>query len=442
MKNKILQSAFIGIFFCSSIISQTNWTKHPTPTLPRTATFPDWKGLATADPFVMKDNDTLKMWFSGSGWLTSSDDCPHLRIGYAWSLDGINWNEYENNPVLDRSLNPNDFDYDGIETPTIIKDLNAPANERYKLWYAGRKLNCSNVQDHEIGYAFSPDGLNWTKYSGNPVIVPGDYSHWFNTATYGPSVILDGGIYKMWFTGLDAFANSQTTDGKANIVYATSTDAINWSIYPTPVLEAGTQNNWDLVVCAEPSVIKVGNLYQMFYSALDQWNIETFQVGYAWSSDGINWIKSSQNPVLKIGKSNQWDGFWASHPTVIFDSLENKFKLWYTGRDTTSIVSLTGYYWDIGYAESSLSLGIHDFFDDRVKIYPNPSNGVLNIKIPPELINSQIKIYNNVGQLVKCESHLGKNINEIKIVELENGFYNIELENENIRVTRKLILCK
>ena len=331
--------------------TNSNWVKHSNPVVYRSAIYPNWKGIAAADAFVMKDNDTLKMWYAGSGWLSSTDDCAHLRIGFAWSLDGINWNENPSNPVLDRSTNPNDFDYDGVETPTVIKDLNAPPNQRYKLWYAGRKLSCTTVQDHKIGYAYSPDGINWTKNSENPVLVPGNSSDWFNTAVYGPSVILENGSYKMWFTAQDVIFNDQPTDGKGNIGYATSANGINWLVYPEPVLVAGSQNNWDTAVCAEPSVIKIGNSYHMFYSALDSFDVENFQVGYALSSNGIDWVKSQQNPVLTVGSIGKWDEYWASHPTAIYDTQDSKFKIWYTGRDREIINSLTDYFWDIGYAE-------------------------------------------------------------------------------------------
>ena len=39
---------------------------------------------------VLKVNDTLKMWYDGFESIN-----PFLsRIGYAWSIDGINWNEH------------------------------------------------------------------------------------------------------------------------------------------------------------------------------------------------------------------------------------------------------------------------------------------------------------------------------------------------------------
>ncbi len=420
---------FLFLFF-QNINAQLIWTKQPLPVLSRSAVFPNWKGLATADAFVMKDNDTLKMWYSGSGWLTSSDNCVHVRMGYAWSLNGTNWTEYAGNPVLNISTDTSMFDSDGIETPTVIKDLSAPPSHRYKLWYAGRKLKCSTVLDHKFGYAYSPDGIHWTKYSGNPVMTAGNSSSWYNTFISNPSVIFENNIYKMWFTAPDAVANSQPTDGKGNIGYATSPDGINWSVYPAPVILAGSQNNWDSATVAEPSVIKVGNMYHMFYSALDKWLVENFQVGYANSMDGINWTKATTNPVLKIGTAGKWDRYWASHPAVMYDSISNKFKMWYTGRDTATIVALTGYYWDIGYAESSFtSLGMNDLKKEKSAfyVYPNPATEYLTIKFSNITNFKKVLIYNYLGILIK-ETEIINSI--INISNLEKGIYFLNVEGD------------
>lgn len=374
--------------------AQEIWMKHSIPVLHRSSAYPDWKGLAAADASVIKDNDTFKMWFSGSGWIDSSDLCPRVRIGYAWSLDGITWSEYNDNPVFDINPDTSKFDSDGIETPTVIKDLSAPSHERYKMWYAGRKLMCVPINDHKFGYATSPDGIHWTRYSQNPVLIPGADSSWFNSFVSSPSVILDEGIYKMWFTAPDLILNGQPTDGKGNIGYATSNDGIDWSIYPNPVLIAGEQLNWDSASIAEPSVVKINNMYHMFYSALDQWGIENFQVGYAVSVDGIFWTKSTRNPVLQIGSNGQWDRYWASHPSVVYDNSDNKFKMWYTGRDTANIVSLAGYFWDIGFAESYFNTNVLPSikWDNTIQCYPNPSQNKLVIELPIESAKFQIQV--------------------------------------------------
>lgn len=420
MKNKILNTV-LTLFVISLATAQEKWDKHLTPVLNRSAMFPNWKGLATADPFVIKDQDTLKMWFSGSGWLSSTDDCPHVRIGYAWSFDGKTWTEYPGNPILDMGTNLSDFDADGVETPSVLKNQTAPANQRYQMWYAGRNSRCVPVNDHKFGYAYSPDGIHWTKYAGNPVMVPGNSSEWYNTFISGPSVLLENGIYKMWFAAPDAFINGQPTDGKGNIGYATSADGISWSIHPQPVLIANGAS------AAEPSVFKKENKYYMFYSTLISWDNETFEVGCAISSDGITWENTPTNPVLKTGLPGQWDSFWASHPTAMYDRASDKFMMWYTGRDTSKITDVNGYHWEIGYAESTKST-------KSFSISPNPVTAILSVSLSGKWTsNPQFLMYNTIGQLVFSFIMSG-NLN-VNISQLAAGIYIVQsTENEGAPV--------
>ena len=414
---------FFCLIFEQNISAQTTWVKHPSPVLERSATFPDWKGLATGDPFVMLDNDTLKMWYAGVGWVSAFDDCPHVRIGYAWSIDGINWNEYANNPVLNINPDTSMFDADGVETPTVIKDESAPPEQRYKMWYAGRKSRCLPINDHHFGYAYSPDGLNWTKYEGNPVMSPGNPDEWFNTFISSPCVIYDEFTYKMWFTASDLVINGQETDGKGNIGYAISTDGINWTIYPYPIVEAGNQDNYDSVVVAEPSVVKIGSFYHLFYSMLNSWDIENFQVGYAISNDAITFTKSTLNPVLKIGEPGSWDAFWAAHPTVIYDENSGKFKMWYTGRDKSEIVDLENYFWDIGYAESYMPNAITEQNENGVQVFPNPATNIIYVLNGTP--GATVEIYNLNGVLITTETM--DNQFAIQISNLPQGIYFLNL---------------
>ncbi len=434
---------------CYSLFSiafgQENWVKHQSPVLPHAALFPNWNGIASADAFVMNDNDTLKMWFAGSGWTAITDTLAHVRVGYAWSTDGINWIQHPNNPVMDISMDTADFDSDGIETPTVIKDINAPQTERYKMWYAGRKSLGTGINDHQFGYAYSADGINWTKYFGNPILAAGSPTEWYNTFISSPSVLKDNNTYKMWFTAPDLVVNGQPTDNKSNIGYATSTDGINWTVYPAAVLIAGTQNNWDAAAAAEPSVLKVGNTYHMWYSALDHWSIENFAVGYATSIDGINWTKSSNNPVLDIGFSDDWDAYWASHPTVIFDSTSNQFKMWYTGRDINdvamdTVTSLSSYTWDIGYAYSANIAVIISSNRENVdiSIYPNPTKGKFTIHASENYSKIEVSIFSMLGEkLINI-----KNETVINLEQLAVGTYFLKAEIDGSIETRKIIKIK
>src|SRR5690554_2351355 len=146
MKTILLLSAIL--FLTQVTFCQSNFIKHPTnPILPRTPVFGEWDAIAASDPHVLYHNDTLRMWYTGVGWLSTSDTTVNQQIGYAWSLDGISWNQYVNNPVLDKTDNA--WDDLGVETSTVIIDSTSSPNERYKMWYADQNSISGN---YDIGY--------------------------------------------------------------------------------------------------------------------------------------------------------------------------------------------------------------------------------------------------------------------------------------------------
>ncbi|MGL4597334.1 MAG: hypothetical protein ACRCYO_07400, partial [Bacteroidia bacterium] len=280
----------ILVFTTVSGYAQTAWTKTSTPALPRSATYPNWDGLATADACILLVNDTFKAWYSGAGWLPN-DTLTHVSIGYAWSLDGLSWTAYTGNPVYQHSANPNDPDFYGTETASVLYDSTAPATHRYRMWYSGKQDESDPNGDYKVCHAFSSNGIAWTRYTGNPVMLAGDSTEWNNRMITNVSVILDGGIFKMWFAAPDIYFNNQATDFKGNIGYATSPDGLVWTKHPSPVLQAGVGGSPDSASAAEPCVLKIGTTYYMWYSMINSWAIENFAVGHAWSNDGINWIK-------------------------------------------------------------------------------------------------------------------------------------------------------
>jgi predicted GH43/DUF377 family glycosyl hydrolase len=142
----------------------------------------------------------------------------------------------------------------------------------------------------------------------------GSASEWDSGFLEGPSVIKEDGQYKMWYCGYDIEVNGQASDGKANIGYATSTDGINWIKYENnPILVTGN-NTWDSIYVQDPHVIKYGDEYQMWYGGGDNDTYYSQQVGYATSTDGINWNKSPLNPVLTRGNDGDWDKIFSIIP--------------------------------------------------------------------------------------------------------------------------------
>lgn len=73
---------------------------------------------------------------------------------------------------------------------------------------------------------------------------------------------------------------------------------------------------------------------------------------------------------------------------------------------------------------------------DNFKIYPNPSNGNFNIEVTENLIDSKATVYNLLGQKIKGFDLKTTTTNQY----LNKGIYLLEIENEGIKTTKKLIV--
>lgn len=444
MKSMISSKTFVKIVLLLSVLfssnndsfSQTDWTKDPNnPVLRRDTVFANLPNdiYAISDCWVLKDGATYKMWYTGGGLNYPTDTELRSRICYATSSDGVNWDKYAGNPVLDVSYN-GAWDSLGVETVSVIIDADAPAGQRYKMWYAGQYFN---EYRYEIGYAYSADGISWTKH-GSPVLQVGSASGWDNAFLEGPSVVKDGNTYKMWYCGYDVTVNGSSTDGKASIGYATSTDGINWTKYANnPIMVTGV-GNWESVYVQDPHVIKENGEYHMWYGGGSDDSHYDQQVGYATSLNGITWTKSPLNPVLTRGNSGDWDQLVASFPSVINDG--GGYKMWYTGKDVDPLPeNSTEYYWEIGYA-TALLMGIEEFsgtaFD--MQIYPNPATETINFTFPPTVTGQKhLLIFNSLGALVRTSNT--NQAAQINIADLPAGLYFIQLKSDNGIVTKRLM---
>jgi len=77
----------ISILSLISVSAQVNWTKYASnPVFTPGPVFYD--AVAVGQPTVILVDDTIKMWYSAVGGDMKS------RIGYAWSIDGVNWTKH------------------------------------------------------------------------------------------------------------------------------------------------------------------------------------------------------------------------------------------------------------------------------------------------------------------------------------------------------------
>jgi len=240
----------------------------------------------------------------------------------------VHWTKYENNPVMLASP-MGDWDEVLVSPSTVIyKD------STYHMWYWGGKP--SGAYFFHIGYATSPDGINWTKDKvNNPVLSPGLEGAWDDGAINSPSVLFIDSIFHMWYTGY-------SPPVKLKIGHATSSDGINWTkdTDNNPVLAPGPNGSWDDSDVGDVRVVHDGSEYHMWYVGARN-NTNIYQIGHATSSDGVSWTRDPQNPVIKL-EAGSWEHNNMGYQMAVYDG--TMFHMWYIGGERL--------YWGVGYATS------------------------------------------------------------------------------------------
>ena len=231
------------------------------------------------------------------------------------------WIDYQNNPLIIPYYNY--YDSYGISQPKVLYD-----NGTYKMWYVGVAPSAHK----NIMYAESEDGLVWNKPLTFPVLSPDNGSNWDNWAVFPGAIIKENGVYKMYFNGF----NDQYSQW--NIGLATSTDGINWTKYSDPILY-GT-SDWEYQLSAT-SIIKRDGVYYLYF---DGRNLPVRKIGVAISTDGINFSKYEENPVLTNDQG--WELVGVSSPTVIDEG--DTLKMAYMNSDGSGLgmaFSTDGLHW-------------------------------------------------------------------------------------------------
>jgi len=219
------------------------------------------------------------------------------------------WEKYHANPVLSHG-SPGEWDSGGAISSSIVFD-----GFEYQMWYS-----TSEGSPGKIGYATSSDGINWVKSLANPIIIPNNTIDG-ETNVMDPYVILDEGVYKMWYTSVRPYTGSGNEVYR--IAYTSTTDPINWP--PGQLVLRAVASSWESEGVAQASVAKVDNIYKQWYAARD--SSGSWKIGYADSLDGINWNKNLANPIL-FANQPSWEYSHIGGPRgLIID--QNIYNLWY-----------------------------------------------------------------------------------------------------------------
>lgn len=140
----------------------------------------------------------------------------------------------------------------------------------------------------------------------------------------------DQGIFKIWYLNCTHWYDAP--DGKIepcyHIKYAESADGIYWNRKGQIAIDYLNENEGGI---SRPSVLIEGGIYKMWYSyrAIDDYrnNKErSYRIGYAESTDGINWQRKDDLVGLNISPEG-WDSEMIEYP-MVFNHLGKKIMLY------------------------------------------------------------------------------------------------------------------
>ena len=245
----------------------------------------------------------------------------------------ISFVPYQNNPVF-TGTGENTWDHAIRERGYIVKE-----DDGYHMWYTGFRGNTKDPV-MTLGYATSADGIEWTRFRGNPIFT----ESWVEDMM----VVRRDSIYYMFAEGRNDIAHlltsrdkiTWTDHGSLNIrqtngqplspgpygtptVYieddvwylfyerndegiwlATSRDLKEWkNVQDQPVIKKGPES-YDKYGVALNQVVKNGDRYYGYYHGTPTEDWSVWNTNVAVSSDLMRWEKYKDNPILEENKSS------------------------------------------------------------------------------------------------------------------------------------------
>ncbi len=255
-------------------------------------------------PTVIRMNGEFWMYYCGS-----RGEVAHrvFSLGLATSLDGIHFNKHPDSPVFGFDDNRH-----SILTPTILSNTEGNPtreNERIQMWFSSTDFQDGSGR-HTLRHTQSADGLSWENPS--PPLMED---------VYAPTILLEGGVYKMWYTdvGADPWI----------IRYAESPDGRRWERREEPCLMI--DQPWEKKRLFYPHVRGWEDEYLMWYGSYWTARDNTTAIGFATSKDGIHWTKSPDNPVLTPDPARPWESHYTTSQSVV-RLPDGKWRIWYATR--------------------------------------------------------------------------------------------------------------
>lgn len=309
-------------------------------------------------------------------------------------------------------------------------------------------------------------------------IIAHEYGHGISTRLAGGQTCMDsseqmGEGWSDWFwlmmqikagdkgtdaRGIGTFASNQPTNGKGIRRYPYTTDM---NVNPQTYAELSTMWYTDTTVTPSVERINVHAVGSIWATIL--WDLTWAYIGkYGYSSNIYNG-NGGNNKVMRIVlDAIKIDGCDPSFITgrdailaadqaitggVDYELIWRVFARRGVGYSANSGISNTGVQGikdnpTTLYTDLPPTLSNEEFVNpNSINIYPNPTNGYLNISFDKNITNSKISIIDLNGRVVYSEyTETISGVKTIDLNKIQSGIYICNIKGENINYTKKIIL--
>lgn len=174
------------------------WQRHGPPVV-EPGPEATWDEAGVADPYVIRCGSIYYMYYLGQNRRGVQ------RLGVARSADGVHWQKFLSNPILEPGP-PGAFDERGVGEPAVFR-----AGAEFYMIYTGR----SAQEERRLGLARSADGVHWRRGALAGAIA-GDQP-WNSRVVCDPTVWAAPGRLWLWFGGGDIAAPAENLHGQIGL---------------------------------------------------------------------------------------------------------------------------------------------------------------------------------------------------------------------------------
>ncbi|MCH9852067.1 MAG: hypothetical protein K0U45_01025 [Alphaproteobacteria bacterium] len=282
-----------------------------------TSHIPEWSKTHATKTTALLCGNYVRVFFS-----TRDENILSFPIYADYHIDNLTkMINMSQQPLMDLGK-PGTFDDAGV-----VPSYACHVNNKIYLYYIGYNKTALTSFYVSIGLAISSDGGdNFTRAYEGPIIGRNKYNHYIVT---GPNIIREDNDWKMWYSaGTSWLKVDNQYEPQYEIRYAESDNGIDWQYSDQTCIACNHPNE----ALGKSSVIKHNNTYHMWFSYRDSVDYRdgkgSYQIGYASSPDGKNWVRDDKN--AGIAKSEQgWDSKMICYGNVI--KIGQDYYMYYNG---------------------------------------------------------------------------------------------------------------